>query len=63
MTRALIDPTEQGNLLKTQPSPIIRPGYSKQMLKSLLALHQTELAHPASVDSQLTRIVGFTGEL
>ncbi|KAA6397630.1 MAG: hypothetical protein EZS28_006839 [Streblomastix strix] len=35
MTWALMDMTEQGNLLKTQPSPIIRPGYKNQMLRSL----------------------------
>ncbi|KAA6353518.1 MAG: hypothetical protein EZS28_050955, partial [Streblomastix strix] len=63
MTRALMDATEQGNLLKTQPSPVIRPGYNNQMLRSLRALLQTEGAHPASVDTLLTRIVGFTGEL
>ncbi|KAA6370221.1 MAG: hypothetical protein EZS28_034252, partial [Streblomastix strix] len=63
MTRALMDTTEQGNLLKTQLSPIIRPGYNNQMLMSLRALPQTEGAHPASVDTLLTRIVGFTGEL
>ncbi|KAA6373149.1 MAG: hypothetical protein EZS28_031324, partial [Streblomastix strix] len=63
MTRALMGTTEQGNLLKIQPSPVIRPGYNNQMLKSLRALPQTEGAHPASVDSQLTRIVGLTGEL
>ncbi|KAA6395499.1 MAG: hypothetical protein EZS28_008973 [Streblomastix strix] len=44
MMRALIDTTQQGNLLKTQPS-------------------HTEGAHPASVDTLLTRIIGFTGEL
>ncbi|KAA6366362.1 MAG: hypothetical protein EZS28_038110 [Streblomastix strix] len=33
------------------------------MLISLRALLQTERAHPASVDTLLTRIVGFTGEL
>ncbi|KAA6368003.1 MAG: hypothetical protein EZS28_036469 [Streblomastix strix] len=63
MTRALMDTTEQGNLLKTQPSPVIRPAYNNQMLKLLRALLQTEGAHPASVDTLLTRIVGFTGEL
>ncbi|KAA6388734.1 MAG: hypothetical protein EZS28_015740 [Streblomastix strix] len=63
ITRALMDATEQGNLLKTQPSPVIRPGYNNQMLKSLRALLLTEGAHPASVDTLLTRIVGFTGEL
>ncbi|KAA6395243.1 MAG: hypothetical protein EZS28_009234 [Streblomastix strix] len=55
--------TEQRNLLKTQPSPVIRPGYNNQMLKSLRALLQTEGAHPASKDILLIRIVGFTGEL
>ncbi|KAA6363905.1 MAG: hypothetical protein EZS28_040568, partial [Streblomastix strix] len=63
MTRALIDTTEQGNLLKTQPSPVIRPGYNNKLLRSLRALPQTDGAHPASVDTLLTRIVGFTGEL
>ncbi|KAA6384550.1 MAG: hypothetical protein EZS28_019921 [Streblomastix strix] len=63
MTRSLMDTTEQGNLLKTQPSPVIRPGYNNQMLRSLRALPQTEGAHPASVDTLLTRIVGFTEEL
>ncbi|KAA6385956.1 MAG: hypothetical protein EZS28_018521 [Streblomastix strix] len=33
------------------------------MLRSLRALRQTEGAHPASVDTLLTRIVGFTREL
>ncbi|KAA6360848.1 MAG: hypothetical protein EZS28_043625, partial [Streblomastix strix] len=63
MTRALMDTTEQGNLLKTQPSPVIRPAYNNQMLRSLRALPQTDGAHPASVNTLLTRIVGFTGEL
>ncbi|KAA6361221.1 MAG: hypothetical protein EZS28_043253, partial [Streblomastix strix] len=63
MTRALMDTTEHGNLLKTQPSPVIGPGYNNQMLRLLRALPQTEGAHPASVDTLLTRIVGFTGEL
>ncbi|KAA6349929.1 MAG: hypothetical protein EZS28_051912, partial [Streblomastix strix] len=63
MTRALMDTTEQGNLLKTQPSPVIRPGYNNQMLRSLRVLSQTEGAHPASVDTLLIRMVGFTGEL
>ncbi|KAA6357825.1 MAG: hypothetical protein EZS28_046648 [Streblomastix strix] len=35
MTRALINTTGQGNLLKTEPSPVIRPGYNNQMLRSL----------------------------
>ncbi|KAA6395738.1 MAG: hypothetical protein EZS28_008740 [Streblomastix strix] len=63
MSRALMDTTEQRNLLKTQPSPVIRPGYNNQMLRSFRALSQTEGAHPNSVDTLLTRIVGFTGEL
>ncbi|KAA6357744.1 MAG: hypothetical protein EZS28_046729, partial [Streblomastix strix] len=63
MTRALMDTTEQGNLLKMQPSPALRPAYNNQMLRSLRALPQTDGAHPASVDTLLTRIVGFTGEL
>ncbi|KAA6370587.1 MAG: hypothetical protein EZS28_033887 [Streblomastix strix] len=63
MTRALMDTTEQGNLLKTQTSPVLRPTYNYQMLKSLRALPQTDGAHPVSVDTLLTRIVGFTGEL
>ncbi|KAA6382043.1 MAG: hypothetical protein EZS28_022431, partial [Streblomastix strix] len=63
MMRALMDTTEQGNLLKTQPSPVIRPGYNNQMLRSLRALPQTDGAHPASVDTLLTRILGLTGEL
>ncbi|KAA6402472.1 MAG: hypothetical protein EZS28_002006 [Streblomastix strix] len=33
------------------------------MLRSLRALHQTDGAHPASVDTILTRIVSLTGEL
>ncbi|KAA6362567.1 MAG: hypothetical protein EZS28_041907 [Streblomastix strix] len=32
------------------------------MLRSLRALSQTEGVHPASVDTLLTRIIGFTGE-
>ncbi|KAA6389018.1 MAG: hypothetical protein EZS28_015456 [Streblomastix strix] len=63
MTRALMDTTEQGNLLKTQPSPVIRPTYNNQMLRSLRALPQSDEAHPASVDTLLARIVGFTREL
>ncbi|KAA6398279.1 MAG: hypothetical protein EZS28_006199 [Streblomastix strix] len=63
MKRALMGTTEQGNLLKTQPSPVIRPAYNNQMLRSIRALPQTDGAHPASVDTFLTRIVGFTGEL
>ncbi|KAA6374483.1 MAG: hypothetical protein EZS28_029989 [Streblomastix strix] len=63
MTRALMDTTEQGNLLKTQPSPVIRPAYNNQMLRSLRALPQTDGAHPASVVTLLTRIIGFIGEL
>ncbi|KAA6375618.1 MAG: hypothetical protein EZS28_028857 [Streblomastix strix] len=63
MTRALMDTTEQRNLLKTQPSPAIHPGYNNQMLRPLRALPQTEGAHSASADMLLMRIVGFTGEL
>ncbi|KAA6361098.1 MAG: hypothetical protein EZS28_043376 [Streblomastix strix] len=63
MTRALIDSTEQVNLLKTQPSPVIRPEYNNQMLWSLRALPQIEGAYPASVHTFLTRIEGLTGEL
>ncbi|KAA6368810.1 MAG: hypothetical protein EZS28_035663 [Streblomastix strix] len=63
MTRALKDTTEQGNLLKTQPSPEIRPGNNNQKLRSLRALPQTEEAHPGSLVTLLTRIIGFTGEL
>ncbi|KAA6370699.1 MAG: hypothetical protein EZS28_033775, partial [Streblomastix strix] len=63
MTRALINSTEQRNLLKTQPLPVIRSWYNNNMLISLRALPQIEGAHPASVDMLLTRIVGFTGEL
>ncbi|KAA6361535.1 MAG: hypothetical protein EZS28_042940 [Streblomastix strix] len=63
MTRALMDTTEQENLLKTQPSTVIRPGYNNQMLRSLRALPQTEGAYPASENTLLTRIVCFTGEL
>ncbi|KAA6375225.1 MAG: hypothetical protein EZS28_029249 [Streblomastix strix] len=33
------------------------------MLRSLLALCQTDGAHPAAVDKQLTRIVGFNRQL
>ncbi|KAA6353222.1 MAG: hypothetical protein EZS28_051251, partial [Streblomastix strix] len=62
MTRALLDTTEQGNLLKTQPSPVIRPTYNNQILRSLRTLPQTDGAHLASVDTLLTRIVGFSGE-
>ncbi|KAA6398749.1 MAG: hypothetical protein EZS28_005722 [Streblomastix strix] len=63
MTRALMDTTEQGNLLKTQPSPVIRPGFNNQMLRSLRALPQTEGARFASENTLLTRIVSFTGQL
>ncbi|KAA6400185.1 MAG: hypothetical protein EZS28_004285 [Streblomastix strix] len=63
MTRALMDTMEQENLLKKQPSPVIRPGNNNQMLRSQRALAWTEGAHLASVDTLLTRIVGFTREL
>ncbi|KAA6382030.1 MAG: hypothetical protein EZS28_022445 [Streblomastix strix] len=63
MTRALMDTTEQRNLLKMQPSPVIRSVYNYQMLKSLRALPQTEGAHPASLDTLLTRILSFSGEM
>ncbi|KAA6401057.1 MAG: hypothetical protein EZS28_003412 [Streblomastix strix] len=63
MTRALMDTTEQGNLLKTQQSPVIRPAYNNQLLRSLRALPQTEGAYPASVYTLLTRTVGFTREV
>ncbi|KAA6395065.1 MAG: hypothetical protein EZS28_009411 [Streblomastix strix] len=63
MTRALMDTTEQGNLLKAQPSPVIRPEYNNQMLRSLRALPQTEGAHLASVNTLLTSIVDFTQKL
>ncbi|KAA6367748.1 MAG: hypothetical protein EZS28_036724, partial [Streblomastix strix] len=63
MTRALMDTTEQGNLLKTQPSPVIRPGYNNLMMRSLGSLSQTEDVHPASADTLLIKIVGFTGDL
>ncbi|KAA6378535.1 MAG: hypothetical protein EZS28_025936 [Streblomastix strix] len=61
--RALMDTTQQGNLLKTQPSPVIHQQYNNFMLSSLLVLTQTEGAHLASVDTLLTRIVGFTGAM
>ncbi|KAA6355252.1 MAG: hypothetical protein EZS28_049222 [Streblomastix strix] len=57
-----MDTTKQGNLLKIQSSPVIRPRYSNQMLKSLRARFYTDGAHPVSVDTILARIVGFTGE-
>ncbi|KAA6387807.1 MAG: hypothetical protein EZS28_016665 [Streblomastix strix] len=63
MTRAPMVTTAQVNLLKTQPSPVIRTRYNNQMLKSLRSLPQTEGAYPASIDTLLTRIVGLTGEL
>ncbi|KAA6384496.1 MAG: hypothetical protein EZS28_019976 [Streblomastix strix] len=63
MTRALMDTTEQGNVLKTQPSSIKCLRYNNQMPRSLRAQTQSEGAHPASVDTMPTRIVGFTGEL
>ncbi|KAA6378317.1 MAG: hypothetical protein EZS28_026156 [Streblomastix strix] len=63
MTRALMDTTEQGNLLKTQPSPVIRPAYTNQMQRSSQALSQTVRAHPACVETVLARIEAFTGEL
>ncbi|KAA6366499.1 MAG: hypothetical protein EZS28_037973, partial [Streblomastix strix] len=63
MTRALMDTTEQGNFLKTQPSPVMRPWFNNQMLRSLCALPKTEGAHPASVYTLLTIIIGFTEEL
>ncbi|KAA6365636.1 MAG: hypothetical protein EZS28_038837 [Streblomastix strix] len=47
----------------TQPSPVISSGYNNQVLGSLRTQFQTEGAHPASVDTLLTRIVSFTGEL
>ncbi|KAA6378505.1 MAG: hypothetical protein EZS28_025967 [Streblomastix strix] len=48
MTLALMGMTEQSNLLKTQPSLVIRPGYNNYLIKSLSALPQTEGAHHAS---------------
>ncbi|KAA6389202.1 MAG: hypothetical protein EZS28_015270 [Streblomastix strix] len=63
MTRALMDTTEQGNLPKTQSSPVIHPGYNNQMLRSLQALLQTDKGHLASVDTLLTRIAGYKREL
>ncbi|KAA6355309.1 MAG: hypothetical protein EZS28_049164 [Streblomastix strix] len=63
MTRALMDTIGQGNLLKTQPSPVIRPRYNNQMLRSLRALPQTDKTHPASVNTLLTRILGYIGKL
>ncbi|KAA6384682.1 MAG: hypothetical protein EZS28_019788 [Streblomastix strix] len=63
MMRALMDTTDQGYLLKTQKPTVMHLWYNNQMLKSLRALPQTERAHPASVDTLLTRIVVFSGEL
>ncbi|KAA6392305.1 MAG: hypothetical protein EZS28_012165 [Streblomastix strix] len=63
MTRALMDTKEQESLLKTQLSPVIRPGYNNQMLRSLRAPPQTECALPVSADTLLIRIIGFTEEL
>ncbi|KAA6374974.1 MAG: hypothetical protein EZS28_029499 [Streblomastix strix] len=62
MTRELMDTTEQGNLLKTQPSPVIRPWNNNKMFRSLRALPLTEGVHPTSKDTLLIRINGFTGE-
>ncbi|KAA6366845.1 MAG: hypothetical protein EZS28_037629 [Streblomastix strix] len=63
MTRALTDTREQGNLLKTKPSPIICTRYNNQKQRSLRALHQTDRAHSASAETLLTRIVRFTEDL
>ncbi|KAA6399697.1 MAG: hypothetical protein EZS28_004784 [Streblomastix strix] len=63
MTRAEMDTTKQGNIMKTQPSPAIHPRYNNYMLRLLFALPQTEGSQPASVDTLLTRIECFTGEL
>ncbi|KAA6400091.1 MAG: hypothetical protein EZS28_004385 [Streblomastix strix] len=63
MKRALMNTTDPANSLKIQPSPVIRPWYNNLMLRSLRALLHTEGAHPAFVDTLLTRIVRFTGEL
>ncbi|KAA6394064.1 MAG: hypothetical protein EZS28_010410 [Streblomastix strix] len=63
MTQALIGKTEQGNILKTEPSAVIRPKFNNQLFRSLRALPQTEGAHLASIDTQLTRNVGFKGAL
>ncbi|KAA6381252.1 MAG: hypothetical protein EZS28_023221 [Streblomastix strix] len=63
VTWAQMDATEQWNLLKTQPSPVIRPWHNNQMQRSLDALPQNERTHPASADTLLIRIVGFAGDL
>ncbi|KAA6377015.1 MAG: hypothetical protein EZS28_027457 [Streblomastix strix] len=63
MTRALKDTTEQGNLLKTQQSPIVRPGYNNKLHRSFQELQQRDGTYQASIDTLLTRIVGFTVEL
>ncbi|KAA6381341.1 MAG: hypothetical protein EZS28_023133 [Streblomastix strix] len=63
MTRAPKDTTEQGNLLKTQPSSVIHPGYNNQILRSLRSLPQTDGAHPALADTILTIIVDFTRKM
>ncbi|KAA6393264.1 MAG: hypothetical protein EZS28_011210 [Streblomastix strix] len=63
MTQAQMDTIEQGNLLKTQPSPEKRPGNNNQLLRSLQSLLQIEGEHPATVDKLFMSIVGFTGEL
>ncbi|KAA6381519.1 MAG: hypothetical protein EZS28_022954 [Streblomastix strix] len=60
VTQALIDTTEQRNLLKTQPSPVKCPEYDNYMLRSLQVLPQTEGALLASVNTLLTKIVVFT---
>ncbi|KAA6393734.1 MAG: hypothetical protein EZS28_010737 [Streblomastix strix] len=63
MTQALMDTSEQGNVLKTQRSPLIGPGYNNLMLKSLRTFSQNEGAHPASKDALLTKIIDIIGEL
>ncbi|KAA6395833.1 MAG: hypothetical protein EZS28_008633 [Streblomastix strix] len=59
----LMNSTEQGNLLKTQLSPVAYPENDNQMLKSLRVLQFTEQAQSASIDMLFTRIIGFTREL
>ncbi|KAA6373207.1 MAG: hypothetical protein EZS28_031267 [Streblomastix strix] len=63
LSRAYLDLTEQGKLMITQHSPVIRPGYKVNMLKGLRKKPQVDGAQPASVDAIMKRMIGFSGEL
>ncbi|KAA6355235.1 MAG: hypothetical protein EZS28_049238, partial [Streblomastix strix] len=51
LIRALVDKTDQGTLLKTQPSNEIRAVYNNLMLRSIRTLPQRDGTHPTSIDT------------